>query len=113
MRITHPSNKHRHQARTGTALLVTWLVWGSSYLAIKIGLTGFPPLLLGAIETGLAAIFLCGLCAIKKHPVPEPRQWLRMAAVALFLVLGCTGLTNIGTDKVDSWIAAGILEARH
>ncbi len=40
------------------ALLSLYLIWGSTYLAIRIGLAGFPPFLLGAARMSTAGALM-------------------------------------------------------
>jgi drug/metabolite transporter (DMT)-like permease len=111
------------EARTGTrvwvALWVVYLVWGSTYLAIRVGVhptegVGFPPLLLAAVRFVLAGVLLLALTA--RRPAPDGqadpmgrRQWRSAAIVGTALLLGGNGLVSIAEQRIDSGIAAVVV----
>jgi drug/metabolite transporter (DMT)-like permease len=51
----------------------TWFIWGSSYLAIKVALTGFPPFFLMGSRFVLAGSALMLCMRPRRAEVPLPR----------------------------------------
>ncbi len=91
------------------ALLTVYLVWGSTYLAIKYTVADLPPLLSMGVRFLLAGALIAGLVLlVRGRPafrVTGPQ--LRTAAVCgLFLILGGNGLVAIAEQDVDSGLAA-------
>ena len=68
-------------------LAATWLVWGSTYLAIKYALISFPPFFQMGTRFLLAGIVLAAWMRWRQAPWPDRRQW-RNAAVVGSLMLG-------------------------
>ena len=91
------------------ALGTVYLVWGSTYLAIKYTVTGLPPLLAMGIRFLLAGAVLLrrrpGAARPGGLPVTGP-QLVTAAAVGLFLLVGGNGLVAIAEQDVDSGLAA-------
>ena len=88
-------------------LAATWLVWGSTYLAIKFALTGFPPFLMMGSRFVVAGALLLGYTVARGAPLPEPRAWCNAAVVAA-LMLGC-GMG--GTAFAELSINSGLVVA--
>jgi drug/metabolite transporter (DMT)-like permease len=89
-----------------TALLAVYLIWGSTYLAIRFALEGYPPLLFPGLRFLAAGTVLFGLLRLRGYPVPGLRQW-RNAAVIGFLLLGLgNGAVVLAERSVGSALAA-------
>jgi len=88
------------------AYLAVCVVWGTTFLAIKIGLRWLPPLSLGGAQCAVAGVLLLGYLAARGALVLSRRDVLRcVVAGALFFPLG-NGMVFAGTDRVPSGLAA-------
>jgi drug/metabolite transporter (DMT)-like permease len=91
---------------------VIYLVWGSTYLAIRIAVETMPPLLSAGVRFGLAGLILLGLLAIRGGPdavrVTRP-QLLAAAIVGALLLLFGNGLVMVAERDVPSGLAALIV----
>ena len=94
------------------ALVVVYVVWGSTYLAIRVGVRDLPPLTLAGLRYVAAGLLLypvasrSGGAVLRRNDAPRRRQWLAAALVGfLLLVLGNGGL-SIGETALDSGFAA-------
>lgn len=110
-------------------LLVVYLVWGSTYLAIRIavqGPHGFPPFLLGALRLLPGGLLLLAWAAFKRRPIRLTRQQLLWAALSgTLLWVGGNGLVMVAEQHAASgysalmmgmvpiWVAVLELKARH
>lgn len=88
------------------ALGVLYVVWGSTYLAIRIALEGYPPFLLGAIRMLLAGALMYAALRWRGVPAPTPPQWRRLWWLSIFMVLLSNGLVNVAEREVSSGMAA-------
>jgi drug/metabolite transporter (DMT)-like permease len=90
------------------ALGIVYVVWGSTYLAIKISLDTLPPLLSGAARFLTAALVLGGvILLVRPRAFRVRRQELATAAaVGLLLILGGNGLVVVAEQGISSGLAA-------
>jgi drug/metabolite transporter (DMT)-like permease len=88
------------------ALASLYVLWGSTYLAIRFALHGYPPFLLGAIRMGLAGALMYAVLRWRGTPAPTPRQWRVLTVLSIFMVLLSNGLVNLAETEVGSGLAA-------
>jgi drug/metabolite transporter (DMT)-like permease len=91
-------------------LLVLATCWGSSFLFIKVAVSGVPPLTMTAGRTLVAAAILNALCLMRGERFPtDHRSW---TTIALIGILGQTipfVLIGFGETRIDSGLAAIII----
>ncbi|HEX6834706.1 MAG TPA: EamA family transporter, partial [Rudaea sp.] len=68
------------------ALIGVYLIWGSTYLAIRYALESFPPFLMAAIRFPIAGVLMFALLRWRGVPAPTPRQWLNCFIVGSLLL---------------------------
>ncbi|WP_055588956.1 EamA family transporter [Streptacidiphilus griseoplanus] len=91
------------------ALAIVYVVWGSTYLAIRIAVETMPPFLSAATRFIAAGLLLAGLVAWRQGPGAlraGPRQLASAALVGLLLLLGGNGLVVLAETSVPSGLAA-------
>jgi drug/metabolite transporter (DMT)-like permease len=88
-------------------LAATWLIWGSTYLVIRIALIGFPPFFM------MATRFLCAGCLLliwqlaRGAKLPSLREWRNALLVGALMLGGGMG----GTAYAEQTIASGLVVA--
>ena len=91
-------------------LIVIYLVWGSTYLAIRVGVregSGFPPFFFGGFRVIAAGIFLLLIGLLRKKQLLITKQEARQLAFSgLLLWVGGTGILTWSEQRVSSGIAA-------
>jgi len=91
------------------ALLVVYLVWGSTYFGIKIAVETMPPLLAGGSRFLVAGALLAAILALRGTSLRVTRRELRASAIAGGLLLGLgVGLVHVAETRIDSSVAAMI-----
>jgi drug/metabolite transporter (DMT)-like permease len=94
------------------ALAIVYLVWGSTYLAIRLTVETLPPLLSAAARFSLAAVVLAAILLVRRRRAGlrvRPRQLASAALVGVLLLAGGNGLVVVaqsGNPPVPSGIAA-------
>lgn len=88
------------------ALLAVYLVWGSTYLAIRVGLDGFPPFLMAAIRMLFAGMVMYITLRWRGVPAPTPAQWRTIAKLSVFMMLLSNALVNVAEVHVSSGLTA-------
>ena len=89
------------------ALLVVYVLWGSTYLGIKIAVETLPPLLAGGGRFLVAGALLAAILALRGTSLRLSRRELGGTAIvgALLLTLG-VGLVHVAETRIDSSVAA-------
>ena len=93
------------------SLLVVWVVWGSTYLGMRIVVREMPPLPAAATRCLIAGSIM-GLVALfvdRRHGWPSPRQWLDYGAIGVLLLSIGNCLVMWSERTVPSGIAALIV----
>ena len=100
----------RWRLKAAIAFATIYLVWGSTYLAIRIGVQALPPALFAGLRFVIAGLLLAGYARLRGQAFPDSRrEWLTHAVVGLALVAGGNGLVVWGEQWVASNIAALIV----
>lgn len=96
-------------------LAVVYVVWGSTYLAIRMGVregAGFPPFTLALLRVVVAGAILLGWGALRRARLrPTPPEAIVLAGSGVFLWLGGNGLVTWAEKHADSGLAALLVGA--
>jgi len=86
-----------------TAWVLVCVVWGTTYLAIRIALETIPPMLIGGLRFTIAGALLAALLALRGYAVPRAREWPGLA------MLGCLmlGIGNGGVVWAEQTVPSG------
>ena len=84
---------NRERAKLLGAYAATWIIWGSTFLAIRFGVESIPPFLMAGVRSVAAGGILWSWARMRGDVKPTAPQW-RAAAVAgaLFFLVGHGGL---------------------
>ncbi len=86
------------------AFAAIYLIWGSTYLAIRIGLESLPPFLLAGLRFTVAGVLLYVWLRARGVPKPSDGQWWSAVITGvLMLVCGVGGVT-----WAEQWIPSGV-----
>jgi drug/metabolite transporter (DMT)-like permease len=91
------------------ALLAVYIVWGSTYLAIRFTVETIPPFLSAAIRFLVSGAILMIWRRAAGDAMPTGRQWRSAAIVGVLLLLGGNGLVSFAELRIASGIAALIV----
>jgi drug/metabolite transporter (DMT)-like permease len=94
------------------ALVVVYVVWGSTYLAIRVSVQTVPPFMLAGVRYVLAGTLLYPVAVRMGGPQrrqndrPGARQWLAAAIIGTLLLTFGNGGVSYGEQSVESGLAA-------
>lgn len=89
------------------AFAAIYLIWGSTFLAIRFAVETLPPLLMMGTRQLVAGLLLFGwLMLVRNEHRPEPRLWLHAIIAGGFCFLGGHGLLAWAELRVNSGLAA-------
>jgi drug/metabolite transporter (DMT)-like permease len=91
------------------AFATIYFVWGSTFLAIRIGVLSVPPLLFAALRFTIAGLVLYGWVRLKGVDRPSAREWLRLSLLGVLIFLVDYGCLFWAEQRVPSGIAAVVL----
>jgi drug/metabolite transporter (DMT)-like permease len=92
-------------------LVIVYVVWGSTYLAIKVGVETMPPLLMAAVRNLVAGMIMFPLALRSRRAAPgglawpSRKEWLGCAIVGVLLLVA-NGAVGIGEQTIPSGLAA-------
>ncbi|KXK11973.1 MAG: hypothetical protein UZ14_CFX002002553 [Chloroflexi bacterium OLB14] len=92
-----------------TALIILYIVWGSTYLGIKIAVETIPPFFHAAIRFLISGIILVIWQKMAGHELPTKNQWKSTFVIGTLLLLGGNGLVAWAEQTIPSGIAALIV----
>ena len=92
-------------------LLATWLIWGSTYLAIKFALVSFPPFMQMGTRFLVAGALLMAWVAWRGGPWPTAKQWWHALIVGTLMLGGGMGGTAVAEESVSSGLVVAFLAA--
>ncbi len=99
------------------AWLSVCFFWGTTYLAIRIGVQSLPPALFAGIRWLIAGILFLGILRFRGIALPKQGEWLNLAVVGVLLLVvanGCvvwaeqwvpSGLTALIVATLPFWVA--------
>lgn len=95
---------------TVVSLAAVWLIWGSTYLAIKIGLETLPPFAMQGTRFVVASAVMLVFLRMRGRPWPSPRRIRNACGIGLLLLIGGLGMVTLAEDRgVDSGLVATII----
>jgi drug/metabolite transporter (DMT)-like permease len=91
------------------ALLACYLVWGSTYLAIRWALVSFPPFFQMGTRFLAAGALLMAWVLWRRAPLPTAVQWRNAAIVGTLMLGGGMGLTASAEQHIGSGLIAAFI----
>jgi drug/metabolite transporter (DMT)-like permease len=88
------------------ALAAVYVLWGSTYLAIRFALESYPPFLLGAVRMAIAGSLMYAVLRWRGVPAPTKQQWITLAKLSIFMVVLSNAMVNLAETQVSSGLAA-------
>lgn len=99
-----------HTIRLIAAFAAVYLVWGSTYLAMKVAIRTLPPILMGAIRFTVAGLLLLLILAllgkVRAAWLANPSYWRSAALTGGLMLLGANGVLAYGLKLVTTGTSA-------
>lgn len=99
-----PASSSTQRVRGLLAVLAVYLIWGSTYLAIRFAIESIPPFLMLATRFIIAGGILYLFLRLRGVPAPGWKQWASSAAVGTLLLVGGLGVVSYA----EQWVASGL-----
>ncbi|ELY3758054.1 drug/metabolite exporter YedA [Cronobacter universalis] len=89
------------------ALFALYIIWGSTYFAIAIGVKSWPPFMMAGVRFLCAGVLLLTYLLATGHKLPARRQMLNAALIGVLLLAVGNGFVTVAEHQhVPSGIAA-------
>lgn len=88
------------------AFAAVYIIWGSTYLAIRFAIATIPPFLMAGVRFLTSGIILYLWSRLRGAPAPTPRHWSSAATVGLLLLMVGNGGVTWAEQTVPSGITA-------
>lgn len=99
-----------HTAKILAAFATVYLVWGSTYLGIRIGVQALPPALFAGVRFVLAGILMLLYAFARGARLPvAARDWRNIAITSVLMLVGANGLVTWSEQWIESNQAALIV----
>src|SRR5688572_21603437 len=91
---------------TALAFGCVYLIWGSTYLAIRVAVETLPPFLSGGVRFLIAGAALFAMLRMRAAPQPTAAEWRNSCVVGLLLLVGGNGLVMWAEKSIASGLTA-------
>ncbi|MBP2708485.1 EamA family transporter [Microbispora sp. RL4-1S] len=101
--------RNGHDIRVWTALATVYVVWGSTYLGIKVAVETLPPLIGAGLRFVAAAALLGVILLLRRGTEPfrvTAREFGGAALVGLLMLAGGNGFVGVAEEQISSGLAA-------
>jgi drug/metabolite transporter (DMT)-like permease len=93
------------------AFAAIYIIWGSTYLGIRVGVETMPPFLMAGMRFAIAGVLIFGFLLARGAAWPSARQWKDQAIIGIFLLLGGNAVVSWCELRTPSGITSLILGA--
>jgi len=87
-----------------SAMISVYMVWGSTYLAIRFAVQTMPPFLMAGVRFLIAGSVLYLVRWAMGDPRPSWKEWRSASVIGIFLLVGGNG----GVVWAEQWVASGV-----
>ena len=87
-----------------SAMITIYVIWGSTYLAIRFAVQTMPPFLMAGFRFLIAGSVLYLIRRFLGDPKPSLKEWKSASVIGIFLLLGGNG----GVVWAEQWVASGV-----
>ncbi|WP_449549992.1 drug/metabolite exporter YedA [Lelliottia amnigena] len=92
------------------ALFSLYIIWGSTYFVIRVGVESWPPLMMAGIRFLSAGVLLLAFLLLRGHQLPPLRPMVNAALIGLLLLAVGNGFVTVAEHQnVPSGIAAVVV----
>jgi len=91
------------------AFAAIYLIWGSTYLGIRVAVETMPPFLMAGMRFAVAGVLIFSFLMIRGASWPTAMQWRDQVIVGIFLLLGGNAIVSWSEQRTPSGITSLIL----
>lgn len=89
--------------------VIVYVLWGSTYLGIRVAIESFPPLLMAGLRHSIAGLFVLAFCLLGRAKRPSKRQALNASVAGVLMLAFGNGALTWAELKLPTGVAALIV----
>lgn len=99
------TSETRHQFQVATAFALVYVLWGATYLAMRVAVEHIPPYVMGGVRFGIAGPLMLAWCALSGRKV-----WITWQDVPRLLAVGVLllSIANMGVAGAEVYVPSGL-----
>lgn len=101
---TPASDKQQNRLAIIVSMIALYLLWGGTYLGMRIALQSFPAFLLAGIRFLIAGTLMFVFLRARGAPMPTRKEWLGATLIGALLLVGGNG----GVTFAEQWVPSGL-----
>lgn len=101
---TQSLEKKKNHLAILISFIALYILWGGTYLGMRIALQSFPPFLLAGIRFVIAGVLMFAFLIVRGAPMPTRKEWLSAALIGALLLVGGNG----GVTFSEQWVSSGL-----
>lgn len=101
---TQSLEKKKNHLAILISLVSLYILWGGTYLGMRVALQSFPPFLLAGIRFVVAGVLMIAFLRVRGAPLPTRKEWLGSALIGALLLVGGNG----GVTFSEQWVSSGL-----
>ncbi|HMK73330.1 MAG TPA: drug/metabolite exporter YedA [Myxococcaceae bacterium] len=109
--LSNSPPKAPSRAGVAISLFALYVIWGSTYLAMRVAMQSFPPFRMGALRFLIAGATLLLFARSRGAALPTPVQWRNAAVIGTLLLAFGNGGVAYAEQTVGSGLAALVISA--
>ena len=99
------TSEKRRQFQVSLAFALVYVLWGATYLAMRIAVVHIPPYVMGVLRYGVAGPLMLAYCALAGRKISITRQdAMRLLAIGILLL----SVANMGVATAEQFIPSGL-----
>jgi len=99
-----PRDGRDHIRLAYIAWITVCLLWGTTYLGIRVALETIPPATVGALRYLAAGGVLAVILLLRGERLPGPRHWWGLTLLGFLMI----GMGNGGVIWAEQWVPSGV-----
>jgi drug/metabolite transporter (DMT)-like permease len=104
--VSAPSLRPRFDPRIALALATVYVIWGSTYFAMRIAVSSLPPWSMAGSRFLTAGLLSLVIARARNEELPGKREWLLAVPTGLLLFVIGNGLVAVAEQSLSSSVAA-------
>jgi drug/metabolite transporter (DMT)-like permease len=101
-------NEQKLPLKVWIAFFILCMVWGTTYLAIKVGIQYIPPFTMSGLRNIISGLIFLIYTFLQNEKMPNAKTLLQLLVIGILLIFGGNGLVSWAENYISSGLTAVI-----